>query len=296
MTIATDIQRLYVAFFNRPADSAGLSYWVDQAAKNGGVEFVANAFSASPEYQPYLSTFSGMANAEAVNAIYMNLFGRPAEASGVTYWTNALDNGLPLSKLALTISQGAQKGDAVAVANKVAAASAFTAATATSAGKVYGYSGDAANTVAKTWLSGVTDDASLAAKLGTVDANGTAIGDAVGVATARLRRSNARSKAVILLTDGDSNSGTVMPDTAAHLAQTQAVRVYTVQIGNGDDVDVPEGTGDRGVDGEHRTDDDERDLRVLTEAEVEDQQRHPGERRHRARRADRRRQEGVREP
>lgn len=178
MTIATDIQRLYVAFFNRPADSAGLSYWVDQAAKNGGVEFVANAFSASPEYQPYLSTFSGMTNAEAVNAIYMNLFGRPAEASGVTYWTNALDNGLPLSKLALTISQGAQKGDAVAVANKVAAASAFTAATATSAGKVYGYGGDAANTVAKTWLSGVTDDASLAAKLGTVDATVAASGAA----------------------------------------------------------------------------------------------------------------------
>ena len=79
-------------------------------------------------------------------------------------------------------------------------------------------------------------------ELGVVDPNGTAIGDAVGVATARLRGSTARSKAIILLTDGDSNSGKVMPDTAAHLAQTHAVRVYTVQIGNGDDVDVPEGT------------------------------------------------------
>jgi Ca-activated chloride channel family protein len=79
-------------------------------------------------------------------------------------------------------------------------------------------------------------------ELGLIDGNGTAIGDAVGTAVARLRRSTARSKAIILLTDGDSNAGSIAPDYAAHLAQTQAVRVYTVQIGNGDDVDVQEGT------------------------------------------------------
>lgn len=78
-------------------------------------------------------------------------------------------------------------------------------------------------------------------ELGLIDGNGTAIGDAVGTAVARLRRSNARSKAIILLTDGDSNAGSIAPDYAAHLAQTQAVRVYTVQIGNGDEVDVQEG-------------------------------------------------------
>ena len=74
-----------------------------------------------------------------------------------------------------------------------------------------------------------------------IDGNGTAIGDAVGTAVARLRRSNARSKAVILLTDGDSNAGTIAPEYASHLAQTQSVKVYTVQIGNGDDVLVQDG-------------------------------------------------------
>jgi Ca-activated chloride channel family protein len=78
-------------------------------------------------------------------------------------------------------------------------------------------------------------------ELGLIDGNGTAIGDAVGTAVARLRRSTARSKAVILLTDGDSNAGSIAPDYAAHLAQEQGVKVYTVQIGNGDDVDVQEG-------------------------------------------------------
>jgi Ca-activated chloride channel family protein len=74
-----------------------------------------------------------------------------------------------------------------------------------------------------------------------IDGNGTAIGDAVGTAVARLRRSDARSKAIILLTDGDSNAGAIAPEYAAHLAQTQGVRVYTVQIGNGDDVYVQNG-------------------------------------------------------
>lgn len=77
--------------------------------------------------------------------------------------------------------------------------------------------------------------------LDVIDGNGTAIGDAVGTAVARLRRSTARSKAVILLTDGDSNAGSISPEYSAHLAQTQAVRVYTVQIGNGDDVPVQDG-------------------------------------------------------
>ncbi len=79
-------------------------------------------------------------------------------------------------------------------------------------------------------------------ELGVIDSSKTAIGDAVGTAVARMRRSSARSKAVVLLTDGDSNEGVISPEYSAHLAQKEGVRVYTVQIGNGDDVDVMTGT------------------------------------------------------
>lgn len=79
-------------------------------------------------------------------------------------------------------------------------------------------------------------------ELNLIDGQGTAIGDAVGTAVARLRRSDARSKAVILLTDGDSNAGSLSPEYAMQLAQAQAVKVYTVQIGDGDDVEVQAGT------------------------------------------------------
>lgn len=79
-------------------------------------------------------------------------------------------------------------------------------------------------------------------ELDLIDGNGTAIGDAVGVGVARLRRSPAHSKVVILLTDGDSNAGSVSPDYATDLAAKNGVRIYTVQIGNGDDVEVEVGT------------------------------------------------------
>ncbi|HEY8087614.1 MAG TPA: VWA domain-containing protein [Polyangiaceae bacterium] len=79
-------------------------------------------------------------------------------------------------------------------------------------------------------------------ELGVIDSSKTAIGDAVGTAVARMRRSDARSRAVVLLTDGDSNEGVISPEYSAHLAKKEGVRVYTVQIGNGDDVDVQTGT------------------------------------------------------
>jgi Ca-activated chloride channel homolog len=78
-------------------------------------------------------------------------------------------------------------------------------------------------------------------ELNLVNGNGTAIGDAVGTSVARLRLSTAKSKVIILLTDGESNAGTISPEYAIHLAKTKDVRVHTIQIGNGDDVDVQRG-------------------------------------------------------
>lgn len=74
-----------------------------------------------------------------------------------------------------------------------------------------------------------------------IDGSATAIGDATGVAVARMRRSDARSKAIVLLTDGDNNSGSISPEYAAHLATVVGARVYTIQIGDGDDVEVQDG-------------------------------------------------------
>jgi Ca-activated chloride channel family protein len=68
-------------------------------------------------------------------------------------------------------------------------------------------------------------------KSGIVDGHGTAIGNGLGVALARLRKSDARSKVVILLTDGDNNSGNISPTQAATFAQKMGVKIYTILAG-----------------------------------------------------------------
>jgi len=61
--------------------------------------------------------------------------------------------------------------------------------------------------------------------------DGTAIGDAVGIAVDRLRYSTAVSKVIILLTDGINNSGFVDPLNASSMAKLYGIRLYTVGVG-----------------------------------------------------------------
>lgn len=61
--------------------------------------------------------------------------------------------------------------------------------------------------------------------------DGTAIGNGLATAVARLKDSNAKSRVVILLTDGVNNRGEITPQTAAEIAKTYGVRVYTIGVG-----------------------------------------------------------------
>jgi len=61
--------------------------------------------------------------------------------------------------------------------------------------------------------------------------DGTAIGNGLATAVARMMDSEAPSRVVILLTDGVNNSGEVAPATAAEIAKTYGIRVYTIGVG-----------------------------------------------------------------
>ena len=61
--------------------------------------------------------------------------------------------------------------------------------------------------------------------------DGTAIGNGLATAVARMMDSDAKSRVVILLTDGVNNSGEVAPLNAAEIAKTYGVRVYTIGVG-----------------------------------------------------------------
>jgi Ca-activated chloride channel family protein len=69
--------------------------------------------------------------------------------------------------------------------------------------------------------------------------DGTAIGMGLSTALNRLRESRAKSRVVILLTDGDNNRGAVDPLTAADLARALGVRVYTIGVGTSGIAPVP---------------------------------------------------------
>lgn len=61
--------------------------------------------------------------------------------------------------------------------------------------------------------------------------SGTAIGMGLATAVNRLRESEAQSKVVILLTDGENNAGSIDPITAAEIAESYGIRVYTIGVG-----------------------------------------------------------------
>ena len=66
---------------------------------------------------------------------------------------------------------------------------------------------------------------------GVIDDSGTAIGNGLATAINRLRESEAKSKVIILLTDGVNNRGQIAPLTAAEIARAQGIRVYTIGVG-----------------------------------------------------------------
>ncbi|MFT4902170.1 MAG: Ca-activated chloride channel family protein [Lentimonas sp.] len=82
----------------------------------------------------------------------------------------------------------------------------------------------------------------LRLELGEIDGNSTAIGTALGASVNRLRDHESRSRIVILLTDGENNTGSLSPIGAAEAAKAYGVKVYTIATGKKGRVPAPETT------------------------------------------------------
>lgn len=74
-----------------------------------------------------------------------------------------------------------------------------------------------------------------------VDGGSTAIGDGLVTAINRIRNGAAKSKVIILLTDGSNNAGDVAPKDAASVAKALGVRLYTIGVGSNGEVDMQVG-------------------------------------------------------
>jgi len=201
MASTSYLQQAYLAYFGRPADVSGLSFYASKTEAQ-----VVAAFSASPESQAFFGSLNTLAQ---INAIYQNLFNRAAEPAGLVYWAAEINTGrLSLAQASMGILAGAQNDDKLAVTNKLAAATAFTAALDTSA-EMIGYQGSAVITSARTYLASVgstaasltaaTATAALSASVATVVAAGTSTASTGSTFT--------------LTTDADELTGTAGDDT-----------------------------------------------------------------------------------
>lgn len=149
-------QLLYVAYYGRPADPAGLEFWAEQIAQVG-VAGIAADFGNSAEFE---AEFGDLGSVALINNLYQQLFGRDAEAEGLQYWLDVLADGAPLASIALEIAGGAQGGDATGLQNKVTLANQFTAAVA--AGDV-AYDGADAAAYGRAFLATINENTNVEA-------------------------------------------------------------------------------------------------------------------------------------
>lgn len=195
------IQKLYIAYYNRPADVGGLAYWSAVAdAVDGDLDSIMNAFGTSAESS---ALYDGVGTEEIIQQIYQAIFNREGEAAGVAFYVAKVAAGdMTTATIALNILNGAQNDDLAIATAKLAVANEFTAGLANDpdAAIAYNAGGTAVVALARAMLaevisadSDVDVDAVLTA---IVDEDSTDVGETF-----------------TLTTDEDTFAGTTGDDT-----------------------------------------------------------------------------------
>ena len=111
---------LYLGFFGRTPDTAGLSFWASQIAAGTSPLAVANNFAQSPEF---IAQYSGLSSSAQINRIYDDILGRAPDASGAQYWMSKLVSGTPIGEIVWDLVNAAfnqqQTTDGLLVQGKV---------------------------------------------------------------------------------------------------------------------------------------------------------------------------------
>ena len=190
------VEKIYVAFFGRPADPTGLAYYTDLLNKANAPTTSAGLLNATSTDATVAAIFQSFGNSNEaktlytgyttgtlVNTIYNYVLGRNAESGGLAYWSAKVDTGqVSTAQLAFMILQAAENdtnGDALTVASKVAVASAYTASLDQPA-EITAFSGAAAAASARALLYGVYAGNTAAQFQSQVDANILALTGSTG--------------------------------------------------------------------------------------------------------------------
>jgi len=169
---STQLQQQYIAYFGRPGDPAGIKYWLSSGSGISSAREFAEKIYAQDEYKT--ATVGSKSTEEQVNSLYVNLFGRQADSTGLLYWTNEIEKGnLVLANVATDLIWAASNPssgnsaqatlDAQALDNKVKAAEAYTAEVEASTTAILAYQAESTSpwktgsafSSAKTYLAGI---------------------------------------------------------------------------------------------------------------------------------------------
>lgn len=195
---------LYVGYFNRAPDPAGLQFWIDQVEAGRDTNTIAADFAASPEAKslyPFLTTPDVSSPTSFITAVYANLFNRAPDAAGQAFWEQQLSSGAvsPADAIDAIIKGATTAPDSTILANKNTVGLDF----ATDAGNTPGFTFDlngASGNAAKNAISGVTEDAATVT--------------AAQAATDAYLNGTANAGQTITLTTGvDDLTGTIANDT-----------------------------------------------------------------------------------
>jgi len=167
------VQKLYIGYYQRPADPGGLLFWENGLAQTDvnhdgnfigeDVTWVLEQFAYSAEARAlYGGDITGSNIATVVDSIYLGLFGRHAEADGLAWWVNSFNTGASTPATILwELMKGSQGTDAQTVQNRLVAADRFTQVVDPDLDGLPPFQATyGANDIpaVRTWLAGVTWD------------------------------------------------------------------------------------------------------------------------------------------
>lgn len=175
------VQHIYVGYFGRPADAGGLAFFAQHLSNLGAPTNIADlntAYGSNAELRSVIDGFGNSAESQAlyagdnnvfIEAVYRNLFGRPAEPVGKAHWINAIGTGgMTRANAAMWIMVGAQGTDRDVINKKTAVAANFTTSLS-SPERQASYAGLAANVVVRDLLGTVTLSTDTAAFQPSID-------------------------------------------------------------------------------------------------------------------------------
>ena len=157
------VQKIYMGYYQRPADPGGLRYWARRLdSSNGDLNEIIQAYANSPESRTLYGDINSGNIGAVVDAIYLALFNRHAEPGGLDfYMTGFKDGRFTAATIMLNVLFGAQNDDLQSIDNKLTAANLFTRTIdpeLDGLGFLATYAGDGDTTNGRSYLASVTAD------------------------------------------------------------------------------------------------------------------------------------------